>query len=92
LNFIEFIKRALTALNCADIDYVIVGGVLVSIYGEPRATKDIDVILKISPDDRQSIQRLLVCLKSMGFDVLEGHRKISFVDLFLGLLICYIQH
>jgi len=55
---------------------VIVGGVLVSIYGEPRATKDIDVILKISPDDRQSIQRLLVCLKSMGFDVPGGEDTI----------------
>lgn len=76
LNFIEFIKRTLRALNCTNIDYVIVGGILVSIYGEPRATKDVDVILRISPNDKQSIQRLLECFKKVDFEIPGGKDSI----------------
>ena len=72
LDFVEFIKRALSALNCSGIEYVIVGGIIVSIYGEPRATKDIDVILNISPDKKQDIRQLLDCLEKMKFRVLGG--------------------
>jgi len=72
LDFIEFIKRTIVSLNCSQVKYVIVGGVLVSIYGEPRTTKDIDVILDISPKDRRAIEKLLECLEKMEFHILGG--------------------
>jgi len=67
LNFIEFIKRTIISLNCSQIKYVIVEGILVPIYGEPRTTKDIDVILNISSKDRRAIEKLLECLEEMEF-------------------------
>ncbi len=72
LDFVEFFKRTIMSLNCSGIKYVIVGGVLVSIYGEPRATRDIDVILDISPEDRRTIEQLLGCLEKMEFCIAGG--------------------
>ena len=37
LNFEEFLKKCIRALNNSGVEYVIASGVLVSIYGEPRA-------------------------------------------------------
>jgi len=77
LDFIEFIKRTIMSLNCSQIKYVIVGGILVSVYGEPRATKDIDVILDISPKDRDIIEQLLECLERMEFHIPGGINTIT---------------
>ena len=63
MNFEEFFKRSISALNESGVNYVIVGGVLVSIYGEPRATKDIDVIVDLAPEDTELINRFLGAMR-----------------------------
>jgi len=72
LDFVEFIKRTIMSLNCSQVEYVIVGGILVSVYGEPRATKNIDVVLDISPENREAIEQLLECLEKMEFHIPGG--------------------
>lgn len=44
--FQRFITLCIRALNKSEIDYVLIGGVIVSIYGRPRSTMDIDVIIE----------------------------------------------
>jgi len=44
-----FISR----LNSLDIRYVITGAVATIIYGEPRLTHDLDLVIELDPDDVQ---------------------------------------
>ncbi len=44
--FQRFITLCIRALNKSEIDYVLIGGVIVSIYGRPRSTMAIDVIIE----------------------------------------------
>lgn len=44
--FQRFITLCIRALNKSEIDYVLIGGVIVSIYGRPRSTMDLDVIIE----------------------------------------------
>jgi hypothetical protein len=39
----------LSAFHAQNVKYPIVGGYAVSFYGQPRATKDIDVFIKADP-------------------------------------------
>jgi len=41
----KLLKKIVTALNSAGIDYMITGSVVSSLYGEPRLTHDIDVVV-----------------------------------------------
>ena len=45
-------KELLSALNAHRVRYLIVGGYAVSFHAEPRATKDLDIL--ISPDTENS--------------------------------------
>jgi len=43
--FARLLGKIATALNKDKIPYMVIGGQAVLVYGEPRATKDIDVTL-----------------------------------------------
>jgi hypothetical protein len=49
--FDSILQRLANALTDSHIPYMVIGGQAVLLYGEPRATKDIDVTLGIGPDD-----------------------------------------
>jgi hypothetical protein len=55
-DFREFIQ----CLNKHDVSYLLVGGWAVGIYGNPRATKDIDFLIAI---DDANIERLQAALR-----------------------------
>jgi len=59
-------------LNESGVEYVIVGGVLVSIYGEPRATKDVDVIVNLKLGNEELIRRFLITAKKYDLEVIGG--------------------
>ena len=48
LEYGEFILLVLEALEAADIPYLIGGAVAVWAWGEPRATRDLDLVVQIS--------------------------------------------
>jgi predicted nucleotidyltransferase len=52
------------SLNTAAVDYVVVGGLAVAAHGHPRATIDVDIIVRF---DRQNVHRLVTCLTGLGF-------------------------
>src|SRR5438309_7554046 len=53
-------------LDRASVEYALVGGLAVAIWGAPRATKDIDLLVR--PDD---LSRAMEAVRGGGF-VLEG--------------------
>jgi len=50
------------ALNAAEIPYALVGGLAVSIYAQPRATEDVDLLVA-----RENLEQAMKRLESLGF-------------------------
>lgn len=61
LNSVEQIFQA---LNNADVQYLVVGGLAVNAHGYLRFTKDIDFVLHLVPDN---IERAFSALKQLGY-------------------------
>ncbi|HWD40185.1 MAG TPA: DUF6036 family nucleotidyltransferase [Fimbriimonas sp.] len=53
----------MSALESYGIKYLIIGGIAVGFYTEPRFTKDLDVLIAVSPED---IDRLFSALRDFG--------------------------
>jgi hypothetical protein len=51
----------LRALDASRIDYVLVGGLAVSLHGYQRVTLDVDVVLAMSPEN---LERFVDCAKT----------------------------
>jgi len=56
----------LAVLDHFGIEYLIVGGVAVGFYAEPRYTKDLDIFIKVGADD---VGRLFEALREYGAPV-----------------------
>ena len=61
-------KEFLRLLNFHQVDYLLIGGYAVGYYGFVRATGDMDVWVRISPDNATSIVNALI---EFGFAVPE---------------------
>lgn len=72
-NFKGFVKLVTETLELTKVSYVIVGGLVTIIYGRPRTTMDIDII--ISQSDNFNI--LEKTFKANGFDITENEIKIA---------------
>ncbi|MGO8791355.1 MAG: nucleotidyltransferase [Terriglobia bacterium] len=48
-------KELLSVLNAHRVKYLVVGAYAVSIYAQPRATKDLDILIKADGDNAQAI-------------------------------------
>lgn len=55
LPYSEFVKLVLAALEAADIPYMIGGAVAAWAWGEPRATRDLDIVVQVPIE---AVQRL----------------------------------
>jgi hypothetical protein len=58
----EELRSVLGALDRAQVDYALVGGLAVAVWGAPRATKDIDLL--VQPDD---LPRAMAGVRECGF-------------------------
>ncbi|MEM3030908.1 MAG: DUF6036 family nucleotidyltransferase [Candidatus Micrarchaeia archaeon] len=68
----DIIRLVCGYLNRNKIDYVVVGGAVIPLYGAPRTTVDVDIILSIRTTD---IPSLIAFLKKNGFFASEGDLK-----------------
>jgi hypothetical protein len=59
-DFKEFLK----SLNSNNVEYLLIGGYAVGIYGHIRATNDLDVWVNVSPENAARIDR---ALRQFGF-------------------------
>ncbi len=52
-------KEMLECLSAEKVRFLLVGAYALAVYGYPRATKDIDVFVRASPDNASSLMRAL---------------------------------
>ncbi len=64
LDLIGELERLVVAFDDAGIEYALCGGLAVAIHGHPRATMDIDLLMR-----SESIATALVVAKGLGFDI-----------------------
>jgi len=64
-DFIEFIQ----CLNSNNVTYLLVGGWAVGIYGNPRATKDIDFLIAINDNNLVKLQKALIDFGAPPVDI-----------------------
>jgi len=61
-DFVEFLRL----LRSEGVEYLLVGGYAVSLYGYPRATADIDVWVRRSAENAEKV---VAAIRGFGFDV-----------------------
>lgn len=85
LDLFEELKNLITRLNDAQKDYALCGGLALAIYGIPRATVDIDILIpkdsfaEVRPITEELGYRLQATPMKFKGDVIEIHR-ISKID------------
>lgn len=62
MRLFEHLIKVVATLDAAAIDYALVGGLAVAVWGAPRATQDIDLLVR--PED---VERILDKVKPLGF-------------------------
>ena len=62
MDFFEELRQVVTTLESATIEYALCGGVALAIHGAPRATQDIDLLLR-----EEDLERLRSAARSCGF-------------------------
>jgi len=62
LDLHDELRGIVKALNATGIPYALVGGLAVSIYAQPRATEDVDLLMA-----REDLARTVERLESLGF-------------------------
>ncbi len=67
-NFKEYFKNSIKLVKKSKIDYLIIGGVAVGVWGKPRVTEDLDLIIFIS---KKGCKFLLNNAKESGFQFEE---------------------
>ena len=63
-NLLAALKKLKSLLEKQRTPYMLIGGIAVALWGEPRATQDIDIVVLISKD--------------RAFDFLEEAKKYGF--------------
>lgn len=58
-------KELFELLNANDVEYLLIGGYAVGVYGYSRSTNDIDIFVS---DDDENLQRLSAALREFGVD------------------------
>ena len=53
-------RELLSALQSRGVKYLIVGGYAVSLHAQPRATKDIDILVSTDPENARAVHAALV--------------------------------
>jgi hypothetical protein len=83
----EFIKVVINCLAKSNIKYVIVGGLAAILYGRPRTTIDVDIIIDYTSDDE--IEQLETILRENGFslqqnEIVDALKEQSHCSIFLA--------
>jgi hypothetical protein len=64
MKLLEELMMAATALESASVDYALVGGLALAVWGAPRATKDIDLLIR-----EEKLEAAMQVVATCGFTV-----------------------
>jgi GrpB-like predicted nucleotidyltransferase (UPF0157 family) len=64
MNLLDELLRTTRALDLAGVEHALVGGLAVAVWGAPRATKDIDLLVR-----REDLDRAVQVAIAQGFDI-----------------------
>lgn len=70
MNLYDEFRELITALTARCIDYALCGGLAMAVYSSPRATLDVDLLIR--QEDLESVKS---CAKSLGFCIDTGFLK-----------------
>lgn len=59
-----YYEKIFKELNRRQVRYLVVGGIAVNLYGVPRATMDLDLMVDL---DRANLQKFIAALTELGF-------------------------
>ncbi len=93
-RFQELAEIAATCLVESSIDYVLVGGATIGVYGAIRSTEDLDFMLMLESSEEKKIATFVECLQKNHLSItkdelvqgLEEHSHITVFDLKSPLL------
>ncbi len=68
IKFSDYFKASIDLINASRVDYLIIGGVAVGIWGDIRVTEDLDLLISLL---RRNIRIILKEAKSSGFSFKE---------------------
>ena len=71
VEFLEFVQ----CLNSNNVRYLLVGGWAVGLYGNPRATKDIDFLVAITSENLEKLQKALLAFGAPPVDIEQFKEK-----------------
>ena len=86
LQYEDFVKTALNALNESGVEYVIIGGLAAIFYGRPRTSLDVDIIVSVKIENLEDFHKFL---ENKGFDIdyndlLSSLKEKSHASIFLS--------
>jgi hypothetical protein len=70
-RFQELAEIAVTCLDESSIEYVLVGGATVGVYGIIRSTEDLDFMLMLDSTEREKIKSFIECLQKNQLSITE---------------------
>lgn len=86
VDFYQELTDLLAAFEAASLDYALCGGVALAIHGAPRATQDIDVLVR--PEDLERVRQVAhsrgFTLESLPMDFASGITIQRFTKLIEG--------
>jgi len=68
INFSDYFRISIDLIEASKVDYLIIGGVAVGVWGNIRVTEDLDLMIFIP---RAKVRNLLKNAKSLGFEFNE---------------------
>jgi hypothetical protein len=81
----EFLERLVRFLNETGIPYMVAGSAGSSLYGHPRATRDMDVVIDPTEDQLESfitlVERDCYISRETAFDALRRRTMFNIIDL-----------
>ena len=74
-DFKDFIQ----CLNANNVKYLLVGGWAVGMYGQPRATKDIDFLVSMDDENLENLQKAFLAFGSPPINIEKFREKGSVI-------------
>jgi len=74
-NLIDALIAFQSLMDKAGVSYMAIGGIAVSVWGEPRLTRDIDIKVLINREDRSRLLEILKTYTPLNEDPDESFRR-----------------